>query len=116
VTLAGGGMIIDTAGLRELQPLAGDDGVDATFPEIEDAARQCRFRDCRHEQEPGCAVRAALAAGELDADRYESYLRLLREQAFLATKIDERAARAEHQRHKQFGKMVKEMKKKKTKW
>ena len=102
ITLPGGGLVIDTAGLRELQPWAGDAGMDGTFSEIEDVARQCRFHNCRHEREPGCAVQAALAAGALDVARFENYLQLRKEQAYLERKIDERAARAERDRWKQI--------------
>lgn len=116
VALPGGGMLIDTAGLRELQPWIGEEGVGSAFPEIETLSVHCRFRDCRHEGEPGCAVQAALEAGELEAARYESYVQLRREQAFLETRVDERAARAGKARDKRFGRMLKDMKKKKTKW
>jgi len=62
--------VIDTPGMRELQLWADEDEVGGAFPEIEELARGCRFRDCRHELEPGCAVREALESGTLDAGRY----------------------------------------------
>jgi ribosome biogenesis GTPase len=79
VELPGGGVLVDTPGLRELGLLDDLGGVDASFPDVAAFASQCRFRDCGHESEPGCAVRAALASGELAADRFESYQKLLRE-------------------------------------
>lgn len=108
--LPGGGAIIDSPGLRELQP-AGDTGLDAAFAEIEALAAGCRFRDCRHAGEPGCAVQEALGSGALDSARFENYLQLQREQAYLALRADEGAQRAERTRWKQISKSVKRMKK-----
>jgi len=76
-----GGLIVDTPGMRELQLWDADDGVAETFPEIEALAPGCKFRDCGHDQEPGCAVKAAVAEGSLPATRYDSYLTLRHEQA-----------------------------------
>jgi ribosome biogenesis GTPase len=82
VLLPGGGLLLDTPGMRELQ-LVDEEGLDAVFDEIAALAARCRFRDCRHDTEPGCAVRAAVEAGELDAGRLEHYRKLEREaQAF----------------------------------
>jgi ribosome biogenesis GTPase len=72
------GLVIDTPGLRELALLDGDGLADA-FGEIEAIALACRFRDCRHESEPGCAIRAALADGSLDSDRLGAFRKLERE-------------------------------------
>ena len=72
------GLVIDTPGLRELG-LADGDGLGETFGDVEAIARECRFRDCSHEREPGCAVRAALAGGRLDAERFDAYRKLERE-------------------------------------
>jgi ribosome biogenesis GTPase len=80
--LPDGGLLLDTPGMRELQ-LLDEDGLGAVFEDIAAIAARCRFRDCRHEAEPGCAVRAAVEAGELPAERLEHYLKLQREaQAF----------------------------------
>jgi ribosome biogenesis GTPase len=95
VRLDSGALLIDTPGMRELQLWATDDGLAAAFAEIDALASRCRFGDCAHESEPGCAVLDALASGALDADRLESWRRLRREIAWLERKRDERA-RAEH--------------------
>ena len=102
VFVPGGGMIIDTPGLREIQLWGDGDGVEAAFEEIEALAAQCRFSDCRHEGEPGCAVNAALAKGEIDQARYENYLQLKREQAYLARKKDRRLQQDEQDRWKRI--------------
>jgi ribosome biogenesis GTPase len=81
VPLPNGGVLIDTPGLRAVAMWGEEEGVDTTFSEISDLAADCRFDDCSHETEPGCAVLAALAAGELDRDRYDAYITLRRETA-----------------------------------
>lgn len=78
ILLPGGGLLLDTPGMRELQ-LLDEEGLDETFADIEEIARGCRFADCRHDTEPGCAVKAALAAGSLDAERFDHYLALRHE-------------------------------------
>ncbi len=78
VLLPGGGLLLDTPGMRELR-LVDEDGLDAVFGDIAALAERCRFRDCRHDSEPGCAVRAAVEAGELGADRLEHCRKLERE-------------------------------------
>ncbi len=80
--LENGALLIDTPGMRELGLLGASDGLDDSFAEVQDLARGCRFGDCTHTQEPGCAVLAALEAGELDEDRYRSYHKLKRETEF----------------------------------
>lgn len=85
-----GGLVIDTPGMRELQ-LWDTEPVAESFEEIDELSVGCRFRDCRHNTEPGCAVKAALEAGTLDARRYGSYLKLQHEQAEMSAKRDERA-------------------------
>jgi ribosome biogenesis GTPase len=93
VRLPGGALLIDTPGMRELGLWADDDGLDRTFDEIEALASRCRFPDCGHEHEPGCAVRAAVESGTLDAGRWRSYLKLRREMRFLELKKDEKSRR-----------------------
>jgi len=78
VLLPGGGLLLDTPGMRELQ-LLDEDGIDAIFGDIAALASACRFRDCRHDTEPGCAVKEAVESGALDADRFEHYRKLERE-------------------------------------
>jgi ribosome biogenesis GTPase len=89
--MPGGALLIDTPGLRELQPWAGEEDVDGAFPEIEDLAPQCRFRDCAHAGEDGCAVQAAIDDGTLDFDRFSSYRKMRREAAYLERQLDVRA-------------------------
>jgi len=81
--LPGGGMLIDTPGMRELGNFAVRDGIERTFPEIRELAAGCRFRDCTHTGEPGCAVAAALKSGALDRGRFDNWLKLTRESARL---------------------------------
>jgi ribosome biogenesis GTPase len=97
---------LDTPGLRELQLWEADDGVQMAFEEIEVRASQCRFRDCAHQHEPGCAVREALADGTLDEKRFESYEKLKREMQRLVLKQDGRAARLERQRWKKLSRLA----------
>ncbi len=92
-----GGVLIDTPGLRSLA-LAGGEGVSSTFPDVEALAARCRFADCHHEQEPGCAVVAAVDAGELDARRVANYHKLRRELDFQLRR-DDPFARSEAERH-----------------
>ncbi len=87
--LPGGALVIDTPGLRELHLWGeGRDGLESTFPEIAALAKRCRFGDCRHEHEPGCAVRDALTAGTLEAARLESYLKQQAQLAYSANRQD----------------------------
>nr|WP_236561198.1 ribosome small subunit-dependent GTPase A [Pontibacillus sp. HMF3514] len=81
-----GGVIIDTPGMRELQLWSRDDAVDQTFQDVEALASQCKFRNCAHEQEPGCAIKQAIKNGDLTEERYKSYLKLQREIKFLDLK------------------------------
>ncbi len=92
VLLPGGGMVLDTPGMRELR-LIDDEGIGAVFSDIEELSGQCRFSDCRHESEPGCAVRDAVARGTLHADRLEHYLKLGREARSMELRRDEHSRR-----------------------
>ncbi|MCL1635737.1 ribosome small subunit-dependent GTPase A [Luteimonas sp. SX5] len=92
IALPSGACLIDTPGMRELKPTGEEDLADGGFADIETLAEQCKFRDCRHEREPGCAVRAALEAGKLDPDRYAHYLKLRDEVAGAADKLATRLA------------------------
>ena len=95
--MPGGGVLIDTPGLRELGLTGSEEGITATFPDIELASRSCRFRDCAHTDEPGCAVRTAVESGVLPPERLASYLKLVRE-AHVATKKTDVRVRAEENR------------------
>lgn len=94
--LDGGALLLDTPGIRELRIWALDEGLERAFPEIDALAVSCRFGDCRHESEPGCAVLEALETGSLDPDRLASYRKLLAEAAYQARKVDP-IARAEEE-------------------
>jgi ribosome biogenesis GTPase / thiamine phosphate phosphatase len=79
IELPGGALLIDTPGMRELGLVGEERGLSSTFPEIEALAAECRFSDCGHQTEPGCAVREAIAQAELPRDRFDSFLKLRRE-------------------------------------
>jgi ribosome biogenesis GTPase len=105
--LPGGALMVDTPGIRSLEVLGAEEGVDAAFDDVADLAATCRFSNCKHEGEPGCAIRAALADGRLTEDRLASHRKLERELARVAREADPRA-RAEHRRtwkliHKSVG-------------
>jgi len=104
-----GSLLIDTPGLRELQLWDAEQGLAQTFADINQLAAQCRFTNCRHEREPGCAVQAALQAGTLDPARLENRSKLLREQAFLQRKIDPAARAQEKLRIKRLTKSAREI-------
>ena len=91
--LPGGGVLIDTPGMREVLLWSDEESVDATFAEILALAGGCKFGDCRHGDEPGCAVRAALESGELDAARFDSYLKLRDEVKRTREQLDQGAAK-----------------------
>jgi len=91
IPLPTGACLIDTPGMRELKP-TGEEDVAENFSDVEAIAAQCRFRDCSHDREPGCAVRTAIEAGKLDPQRYASYLKLSGEVAGAAHKLAGRRA------------------------
>lgn len=90
IPLAGGALMIDTPGMRELQLWSAEEGMGAAFSDVEALGEACRFADCSHRKEPGCAVQAALRAGTLDRSRYDSYRKLQAELAFMARKEQEK--------------------------
>ncbi|MFP5353438.1 MAG: ribosome small subunit-dependent GTPase A [Actinomycetota bacterium] len=100
VVLPAGGVIIDTPGMRELQLWEASDGLKGSFQDVEALAAQCRFRDCTHRGEPGCAVRDAVASGTLPTARLESFNKLQRELLHLARKRDQRLAQEETRKWK----------------
>jgi ribosome biogenesis GTPase len=98
VPLPGGGLILDTPGMRELGLIDADDGLGVVFDDIERLAQDCRFNDCGHANEPGCAVRGALESGDLDAGRWEHFQKLGREVAAVDRKEDRAAKDTERRR------------------
>lgn len=102
IPLPTGGLLIDTPGMRELQLWSAPGAMNEVFDDIEEIAENCRFRDCSHEVEPGCAVREALEQGMLDAGRFESYRKLLRELQYQQRKLDPAAQRKEKERWKKI--------------
>jgi ribosome biogenesis GTPase len=111
VMRAGGGLIIDTPGMRELQLWDTDTPVAETFADIAALAAGCRFRDCRHDREPGCAVKQAVEAGALAADRYAGFLKLQQEQEETEKLRTERAQLDAKRAGKIMGKALKAMQK-----
>lgn len=106
VVLHSGAMLIDTPGLRELGIIGAGDEVDMGFEDIAALSAQCRYADCRHGHEPGCAVRAAVERGELPEDRYASFLKLKKESAYYGmSQLEKR------HKDKAFGRLVKSVKK-----
>ncbi len=110
--LPGGGLVIDTPGMRELQLWEGSSAVDATFTDIEQLSKVCRFSDCKHETEPGCAVRYAIEEGTLELERLTSYNKLQREIAYAARKQSTVLAREERNKWKQITKSMRKGKQK----
>lgn len=100
VRLPSGGWVVDTPGMRELQLWADADSVDETFADILELAEKCRFRDCRHEAEPGCAVRLAIEESRLEPARYEHFLKLRGEVAYLLRRQNQRLLNEEKRRVK----------------
>lgn len=103
IMLPGGGMIIDTPGLREAQLWTGDEALGNLFEDVERIAMDCRFNDCEHRSEPDCAIKVAIDGGSLEAERFQSYVKLRRELRFVATKNDARLRLEERKRWKQIG-------------
>ncbi|HYH92137.1 MAG TPA: ribosome small subunit-dependent GTPase A [Candidatus Saccharimonadales bacterium] len=101
-----GALLIDTPGIRSLEVAGADEGVETTFEDITDLAATCRFSDCRHEGEPGCAVREALLAGTLTQERLESQRKLERELAHVERKGDPRAMAEERRKWRIIHKTV----------
>jgi ribosome biogenesis GTPase len=93
IPIPGGGLVMDTPGMRELQLWSGGDGLEETFEEIEERAERCHFRDCTHSGEPGCAIEEALERGELDAGRFRNYQKTQRELDYQARRTDSHEAR-----------------------
>jgi ribosome biogenesis GTPase / thiamine phosphate phosphatase len=110
VVLKNGAMIIDTPGMRELGNISISDGIDKTFDEISDLSSKCKFADCSHTVEKGCAILEALENGTLDKGRYENYIKLRKESDYY-----ERSYLEKRKKDKEFGKMIKSVMKNKNK-
>jgi ribosome biogenesis GTPase len=102
VTLDNGGLLIDMPGMRELGILSAGEGLDDSFADIKALAGRCRFANCSHNNEPGCAIRKAIENGELNSAHYQSYLKLKAESEF-----NEMSYVDKRQKDRAFGKMVK---------
>jgi ribosome biogenesis GTPase len=111
--MKGGALMIDNPGLREVGIGTASAGIEDTFPDICNLATGCRFSDCRHEQEPGCAVQEAVKNGTLSSPRLENYHRLVRELAFEQEKAEIGLVRSERKRWKGITKLAKEFSKSK---
>jgi len=112
IVLPDGGMVIDTPGMREIQMWAGEEDLQGTFQDIETLAEHCRFSDCSHNAESGCAVKAAVDRGELDPARLDSYHKLQNELKYLASREENSTRLYEKQKWKKIAKWQKELKKK----
>jgi ribosome biogenesis GTPase len=110
IALPSGGLLIDTPGMRELHLWEADGGLSETFEDVESVAAQCHFTNCRHQNEPGCAVKEGLENGSLDAARYESYRKLQKELEYLETRQDTQAQFERKQRDKKIIKAFNRMK------
>ncbi|MDP4086545.1 MAG: ribosome small subunit-dependent GTPase A [Bacillota bacterium] len=110
IVLEQGGILIDTPGMRELQLWDADEGLSQSFSDIESLAENCKFRDCSHKMEPGCAVQNAIFEGILDLNRYNSYVKLQKELAYLQRKENQHAALVEKAKWKQLSNSQKKIK------
>jgi ribosome biogenesis GTPase len=104
--LSSGGLIMDTPGMREIQIWSVDAGLDATFEDIKALAEGCRFRDCRHQTEPGCRVRRAVAQGELDAGRLTNYFKLCKEAQYIELKSAHSPSWVERERWRKVARLA----------
>jgi ribosome biogenesis GTPase len=108
IAIPSGGLIIDTPGMRELQLWEGSEGIENVFDDIEVLISQCKFSDCRHNNEPGCAVKRAIKIGELDEKRYGSYVKMKKEIRYFENRKDWKANLEEKKKWKKIYKQVKE--------
>lgn len=106
ILLPGGGLVLDTPGMRELQLWDGDESLQLVFDDIELLAEKCFFSDCHHQDEPRCAVREALGAGTIDTERYESYEKLQKELKYLARRRDKLSEIVEKKKWKKLSRQA----------
>jgi ribosome biogenesis GTPase len=111
-----GGMVIDTPGIREIQLWSEQDDISSSFQDIEQLARECRFHDCSHGSEPGCAVQRAIAEGLIDSERFHNYKKLLKETSYLAARQDGKTRVEEKLKWKKISQWQKQYKKNKEKY
>ena len=104
-------MVIDTPGMREIGMNETTEGLSNTFSDIEELAQSCRFKDCSHTKEPECAVILAIEEGRLSRDRFEGYLKLHKETAYMDAKQNERVRLEQKKRMKQIAVFQKNFKK-----
>ena len=114
LVLEKGGLLIDTPGMRELQLWDAGASLGEAFSDVESIAASCYFSNCRHQNEPGCAVREALSDGSLDASRYESYVKLERELEYLDSRMDERLNLKRKNREKKLHRAYRMIKNRRT--
>lgn len=107
--LPSGALVIDTPGMRELQLWSGGDGLDTAFNDIDELAAGCRFADCSHQDEPGCAVKAAIDSGSLDPGRFANYVKMQKELAFLARRQDTSLEQIEKAKWKKIHKSIRDL-------
>lgn len=112
IMLENGTMIIDTPGMRELGMWGISDGLDSAFSEIEEISAKCKFKDCNHKNEPGCAIKEALKNGELSRERWDNYIKLKKEARYAEKKESINAMLKEKAHHKKISKFQKEFYKK----
>jgi len=108
VQLPSGALVIDTPGMRELQLWVADEALEETFDDVTSLFEHCRFSDCSHESEPGCAVKAAIADGTLPQERWDSYLKLEAELAHLERRLDKRAQAEERKRWRSLSRFARD--------
>jgi ribosome biogenesis GTPase len=110
IVLPGGGMVIDTPGMREIQVWGDEEGLEQVFEDIRELAADCRFKNCSHENEPDCAVMKAVLNGTLDEKRFKNYLKLKKEFAYLSDRQTMKASAIEKARWKNISKYAKKIK------
>lgn len=108
ILLPGGGLVLDTPGMREVQLWDGDESLQLVFEDIEAVAGECFFSDCRHQDEPRCAVREALGSGTIDSERYESYEKLQKELKYQARRRDKLSEILEKKKWKKLSRLASE--------
>lgn len=109
VPMASGGVIIDTPGMREIQIMDVDTSLDKTFTDIETLAKDCKFNNCQHQSEPGCAIQEALENGTLDRGRWDNYIKMKKEIEYFIRKTDKKAESEYWNKIKKRSKLIKEI-------